>query len=276
MSTATLFDTETNDRDNPEIIEAAWVILEFGNPTSIQGSDLCPHCEGGRLETLSPCDGGREYYRCQSCHLSFRTAQAYRRVIRQRFKPDRPIALDAMATHHITDEDIEHEAPSCTFELPPCEFLIGHNVDFDAGAAGVMENGPKRIDTCALARHLWPDLDCYSQSALLYHLDRANARERLKSAHSAAADILICKTILDAAIAEINRGDQPVTSWEELWQRSEIARLPVVMAFGKHKGMPIADLPESYRRWLLNATDPPIDIYLRQAITGEKPEARLL
>lgn len=180
-----------------------------------------------------------------------------------RFQPSKEIDLGATAAHGILAEDLVGCDPSAMFELPPCDFLIGQNIDFDWQAAG-SPAGPKRIDTCAMARDLWPDLDCYSQAALIYHLDRRNARERLKAAHGAAADILLCKTILDAEIALAK-----VTSWEELWAFSERSRIPRSMAFGKHRGTAIKDLPKDYVRWLLNATDPPIDPYLRKALTGD-------
>jgi exodeoxyribonuclease X len=36
------------------------------------------------------------------------------------------------------------------------------------------------------------------------------------------------------------------------------------MPFGKHKGMPIAEVPKDYVRWLLNQPD--IDPFLRRAL----------
>lgn len=215
---AQILDTETNDKNEPEIIEAAWVNVHFGNPT---------------------------------------TADEIQTVMLQ---PSRPITLGAMATHHIMDEDLIGCDPSASFEIGPIDYLIGHNIDFDWQAAGSPD--VKRICTLALARDLWPTLDCHTQSALIYHVDRQNARERLKNAHSAAADILLCKTILDAEIALL-----AVESWDELWQRSEQARVPKIISFGKHRGMVIKDLPRDYVAWLLRATDPPIDPYLRKALT---------
>lgn len=237
---AAIIDTETNDRDNAEVIELAWLEIDFGNPTTISAKRT-----GNALAMLT------------------------NEPVCFRFQPVRPVTLGAMATHHITTEMLQGEDPSSMAEIPPFEFITGHNIDFDAKALGIMD-GPKRIDTCALARAIWPELDCYSQSALLYHLDRANARERLQKAHSAAADVLICKTILDHEIAATG-----VQSWEELWQHSEIARVPVRMAFGKHRGVLIKDLDPGYKRWLLNATDPPIDEYLRKALTGDTQQRTL-
>jgi len=228
--TAQIFDSETTDTgDDAEIIEAAGFPLIFGNP-----SQEDPNAKPWQL----------------------------------RFQPSKPIALGAMSTHHIMDEDLVGCDPSSMFELPQCEFLIGHNVDFDWKVAGSPD--VNRICTLALAREIWPTLDCHTQSALIYHLDRQNARQRLRGAHNALCDVGLCKTILDAIIAETG-----VTSWEELWRRSEEARIPKVISFGKHKGMAIKALPPDYVRWLLNANDPPIDEYLRRALTDRQPQRTL-
>jgi exodeoxyribonuclease X len=48
-------------------------------------------------------------------------------------------------------------------------------------------------------------------------------------------------------------------SWEGIWRRSELARIPIVMTFGKHKGVPIKDVPADYKRWLLG--QPELDPY---------------
>lgn len=231
--TALIFDTETHDSKEPEIIEAAWVEVSFGNPTIIDPVPI--EEEEGTVFS--------------------------EQVESVRLKPSKPITLGALATHHIMDEDLTKCQPSSTFKLPSSDYLIGHNVDFDWQAAG-SPPGAKRICTLALCRELWPEADSHTQSAMLYLLDRANARKRLRNAHSAAYDVFICKTILDAIIAKVG-----VKSWEELWTRSESARIPKVMTFGKHKGVPMADVPADYKRWLLGQPD--VDDYLRIALGGK-------
>ena len=135
-------------------------------------------------------------------------------------------------------------------------YLIGHNIDFDWNAIG--QPDIKRICTLALSRKAWPTLDSHSQSALLYYLDRAHARDTLRNAHSAQADIHICATILEHLCRALH-----ITTLEALWQASENARLPTHMTFGKHKGTPLAEVPKDYVRWLLD--QPNVDPYLRQA-----------
>lgn len=177
-----------------------------------------------------------------------------------RFKPSKPISLSAMAVHHIMDEDLENCPPSSSFSLPDdIDYLIGHNVDFDWSAAGKPE--VKRICTLAFSRNLWPELESHTQSAMIYFLERDSARRLLQGrAHSAFEDVQNCLIILGHIVKKLGGID----SWETLWHRSEIARIPTVMPFGKHKGTPIKDIPADYKRWLLNQPD--IDQYLIKAI----------
>jgi len=176
----------------------------------------------------------------------------------QRYNPGKPISLGALATHHILDEELIDCPPSSNFQLPSgLEYLIGHNIDFDWQVLG--QPAVKRICTLALARKVWPNLDSHSQSALLYFLDRKNAREQLREAHSALADVHICGKILEAICTELK-----INSVEDLWVASEKARMPTHMPFGKHKGVLLSEVPMDYRSWLLGQPD--IDPYLRKAL----------
>ena len=120
----------------------------------------------------------------------------------QRYNPGKPISLGALATHHIMDEELVSCAPSASFKLPAdTKYLIGHNIDFDWVAIGSPQ--VKRICTLALARSLWPDLDSHTQSALLYYFERATARDQLRNAHSALADVWICSKIVGKIIEKL-------------------------------------------------------------------------
>jgi exodeoxyribonuclease X len=176
----------------------------------------------------------------------------------QLYRPSKPISLGALAIHNIMDEDLADCPPAASFALPAdTEYLIGHNVDFDWGVIGKPDL--KRIDTLCLCRKLWPEADAHTQSAMLYLLERPTARERLRDVHSAAADVQVCLTILSHVLERI-----ATSTWEELWIASEEARVPELMPFGKHKGLPIQEVPADYKRWLLGQSD--VDPYLVKAL----------
>ena len=179
----------------------------------------------------------------------------------QRYNPGKPISLGALATHHIMDEDLVDCPASSTFQLPAgTKYLIGHNIDFDWVAIGKPE--VKRICTLALARSLWPELDSHTQSALLYHFERSTARDQLRNAHSALADVWICSKIVGQIIDKLN----PV-SLDALWEMSEKARIPKVMPYGKHKGEFISQMPADYKQWLLRQDN--VSEYLRKALEAK-------
>jgi len=176
----------------------------------------------------------------------------------QRYNPGKPITLGALATHHIMDEELVDCPPATSFTLPDhIDYIIGHNIDFDWEVIGKPE--VKRICTLALARKIWPDLDSHTQSALLYYLERRSARIQLRNAHSALIDVGICAVILNHIRHQLN-----VKSIEDLYAESEKARVPTTMPFGMHKGLPLADIPSDYRKWLLGQKD--IDPYLRRVL----------
>lgn len=179
-------------------------------------------------------------------------------VFEQRFRPTKLIELGALATHHIMDEDLLGMPPSGSFALPnDVTHLIGHNIDYDWNVAGTPN--VRRICTLALSRYLFPTINSHTQSAMLYHLERATARQNLIGAHSALADVGNCRRILGFLIALM----PGIQTWDDLWQASEAARVPTVMSFGKHKGELIQNIPFSYKQWLLGQD---IDPYLRQAL----------
>jgi exodeoxyribonuclease X len=177
----------------------------------------------------------------------------------QLYRATKQIALGALATHHIYDEELADCQPHTDFKRPSdVQYIIGHNVDYDWKVSGQPE--VKRICTLALSRSLYPEADSHSQSAMTYLIDRKNARSLSRAAHSALADVQNCRSLLAHLIGRSG----PVADWESLWELSEQARVPKIMTFGKHKGMPITNVPADYKRWLLGQAD--VDPYLQAAL----------
>jgi len=180
----------------------------------------------------------------------------------QRYKPTKPITFGAMGVHHIMDEDLLDCEPSSAFEFPDCEYVIGHKVDFDVDLVVPLTQA-KRICTLALCRYLYPDVGSHTLSAMMYYLYRDTARDRLVNAHSALAYIKNTTLILMKIVEKTG-----AQTWEELYTISELARIPTVMAFGKWKGTPIADVPRDYVQWYLRQDDK--DPYLEKAFRSRQ------
>ena len=182
----------------------------------------------------------------------------------QRFNPHKKITLGSQAITGIFDDDVADKPPHTDFELPKdCEYLIGHNIDFDADVltnADCDLSSIKRICTLALARHFFPQLDSHSLGALLCFFEPQVAKKNIKFAHGAKYDIWFTFLVLKA-ICNQHR----ITDMAQLYQASEHARKPTVMRFGKHKGVAIKDLPADYVDWLLKQAD--LDPYLHLALT---------
>lgn len=183
-------------------------------------------------------------------------------TVSERFNPGKPISCGAMAVHHITDNDVKHCKPFSSFHLPgDPAYIIGHQIDFDWLALG--KPNVKRICTMALCRMIWPLADAHTLTAMLYYLDLPYARWNAPEAHGAAADVNMCFHLLSIIMRQQQMA--LVTDYEKLWEQSEIARIPTVMGFGKHKGMAVKDVPRDYKDWMLRQAD--CDPYLRIAFT---------
>ena len=184
-------------------------------------------------------------------------------VFDEYFSCPKPIALGALATHHILETDIAEKPSFDTFKMPQdVQYLIGHNIDYDIKA--VQKCQPdftvKGICTLALCRMVWPELP-HTLSAMYYHVmdDLELARKHLRHAHNAKADIYFTGVILKTLVEQLGIKDM-----NSLFIMSESARIPKYITFGKHKGTAIKDLDSGYVSWLLKQPD--LDPYLRKAI----------
>lgn len=175
------------------------------------------------------------------------------------------ISWGAMAVHNILQSDIENKPHFTNFELPEgTEYIIGHNVDYDIKAISkchIEYLSLKGICTLALARYTWPKTDSHKLSALVYMLENGSERARsaVRGAHNAAADIKMTAFLLNAIVEK-----NSIKSLKDLYQLSELARIPKVMTFGKYAGTAIKDLPGSYVSWLLAQDN--LDPHLAKAL----------
>jgi exodeoxyribonuclease X len=189
--------------------------------------------------------------------LDLRVSSTYE----QRFNPGVKSSLGALATHNILDSELTDCPTPDTFTLPDdTTFIIGHNIDFDWKVIG--EPDVKRIDTLCLVRNVLPNLDSHKLGACLYHFMGDDAKPLVTGAHGALNDCEMVRHLL-RYIVPYYRIEGEFFDWAAMWAASEFARVPSIMAFGKHKGTSIKDLPADYVKWL-KGTD--IDPYLRKAL----------
>jgi len=191
-----------------------------------------------------------------------------KQIFDQLYQVGQPISYAAMAVHHILESDLVGQPFYNEFKLPAqTTYIIGHNVDYDIAAiarCGVNVSHLKPICTLALARHVWENAEAHNISALIYLISKGSdkAREMLKGAHRADADIILTANILMHIIHQLN-----IQDIEQLYITSEEARIPKSITFGKHKGTAIQDLPADYIQWLMRQDD--LDPYLRKALEAK-------
>lgn len=194
----------------------------------------------------------------------------------QRVNPGKPIELGAIVVTHILEEDIK-DCPSVdTLKLPEASYWIAHNCDYDWNVLGKPD--VKRIDTLALSRWLHPELDSHTQGAMLYYYMGPASIPLLKKAHSALCDITNLRDVLQFLLNDLQdlKNLYPKTL-EELWEISELARIPIKMTFGKHRGktyLEVAKTDPSYFTWWETKSDTKPDEYQQQAIINAMKEAK--
>ncbi len=193
--------------------------------------------------------------------VAYRTTDG--KDVNEFFKPNLPIKIGAMATHHITEKMV-HDKPA--FKGSPCyhdlsqrfaagEIFIAHNAPFDI--AMFEKEGLKIgsfIDTLKVARALDPEakIESYAMQYLRYLLQI----EVDAVAHDAWGDILVLEQLFYRMLKKIM--EQKEVGKEEAIQlmikiSSEPSLLRVI-PFGKYRGEKIEDIAQkdpAYLKWLL-------------------------
>lgn len=179
--------------------------------------------------------------------------------------PGMPIPAGASAVHGITDQDVV-DAPSLSeFMVEHGEaladedtVLVCHNAPFDKQHFGPFMPGLLgTICTLKLSRIAYENADNHKLQTLKFWLNlEVDVPHHM--AHTALADCQVT--------AELIRRMAKDTGWTlgDMFHLSNQPRLLKVMPFGKHKGMPIQDLPKQYVRWLRNL--PEMDEDLRYTL----------
>ena len=176
-------------------------------------------------------------------------------VASQIIRPCKSIPADACAVHHITDDDVAG-APSWP-EVWPRIFngaqnviaFAAHNASFESKWIGaeLLREKPL-ICTYKAALRIWPDAPEHKNQTLRYWLKLPVDRDRTIPTHRALPDAYVTAHLLHKILTSGACVDDIV-----LWS-GQPALLHIV-AFGKHKGLKWADVPDGYLDWTIFKSD---------------------
>ena len=192
------------------------------------------------------------------CQIAFKTAGGP--VVDELFNPGRPISIEAMAVHHITNEMVAAKPP---FKGSPAYealkslledekgILVAHNAGFDLDMLrkeGLQTD--RVICTYKLSRYLDSEgiIPQYNLQYLRYFLKL----DIDAVPHSALGDILVLEGLFNRIRARFDMDEEADAAAHML----KISSAPVLVArmpFGKHKGLKMDQVPRDYLNWLINS-----------------------
>jgi DNA polymerase III epsilon subunit-like protein len=194
------------------------------------------------------------------CQLCYKVEE---KLVNELYKPDRPISIESMAVHHITEKMV---AGKPVFKGSP-EFrelqdlidsggiVIAHNAKFDVGMLekeGIKVG--KTIDTFRVARHL--DKDGKIPSYRLQYLRYLLGIEVEAVAHDAMGDVLVLEKLFERLLKKIMETEN-ISRETAIDQMVDISSHPVIFkffTFGKYKNDSVEDVAKKdrgYLEWLL-------------------------
>ena len=189
------------------------------------------------------------------CQIAFKTEAGL--IVNELFNPGKPISIEAMSIHHITNEMVKDKPPFKNSdawkklqELLDDEnnMIVAHNAKFDVGMLRKEDIHPqKTICTYKLARFLDTEgkIPEYNLQYLRYYLNlNIDA-----SPHDALGDMLVLEALFKRIHAKINE----IFEADAIDKMIELTNNPILlprMPFGKHKGEKFDKIPVDYLQWL--------------------------
>jgi DNA polymerase III epsilon subunit-like protein len=189
------------------------------------------------------------------CQIAFKTEAGL--IVNELFNPGKPISIEAMSIHHITNEMVKDKPPFKNSdawkklqELLDDEnnMIVAHNAKFDVGMLRKEDIHPqKTICTYKLARFLDTEgkIPEYNLQYLRYYLNlNIDA-----SPHDALGDMLVLEALFKRIHAKINE----IFEADAIDKMIELTNNPILlprMPFGKHKGEKFEKVPVDYLQWL--------------------------
>jgi exodeoxyribonuclease X len=156
--------------------------------------------------------------------------------------PERQIEPGAFAIHGISNEMCvgKPKLAEVAKLLPESGWMICHNAPFDTRMIASVYTPAATLCTLALSRKYITGTTNHKLATLQSELGLPD-----RKSHSALGDILTVHDLLQVILPKTG------TTLEALFKRASTPKMLHVMPFGKHKGVPILNVPADYRAWLL-------------------------
>lgn len=180
--------------------------------------------------------------------------------------PGIPIPAEAMAIHHLRDEEVRGAN-----QIGPVLQLLNdqygpfipaaHNAAFDQKF--LPSFSPDWICTYRCARHIWPDFPRHGNQFLRYQLKLLNEPDELAMPpHRARPDAYVSAHLLVRMLEE--------KTPEELLALTKAPILIKTVGFGKHFGQEWSKVPKDYLYWILRGKDFDPDVAYTAAYWSNK------
>jgi DNA polymerase III epsilon subunit-like protein len=190
------------------------------------------------------------------CQIAFKPENGP--AVCELFNPGKPISIEAMAIHHITEKMVADKPPfKESDEYVKLQklvsdinnIIVAHNAKFDMTMLLVEGISTQRvICTLKLARHLDKNgvIPKYNLQYLRYFLGlEINAK-----AHDASGDILVLEKLFSRLNIKFRKNAKLMDPVQEMIHISSKPVLLPRMPYGKHKGVLFSDVPREYLEWL--------------------------
>ena len=190
------------------------------------------------------------------CQIAFKPEDGS--VVCELFKPGKPISIDAMAIHHITEKMVADKPPfQGSDEYNQLQKLVSdinnvivaHNAQFDMKMLhmeGIFST--RVICTLKLARYLDKNgvIPKYNLQYLRYYL----GLEIEAKSHNALGDILVLEKLFSRLNTKFQKNDKLKDPVQEMINISNNPVMIARMPFGTHRDKLFSEVPRDYLEWL--------------------------
>jgi exodeoxyribonuclease X len=173
------------------------------------------------------------------------------------FKPTIPIPPQAMAVHHITNEDVAGLEPCSQGDIAAAiagaEFVVAHNAAYEQQYMDpALLEGRHLICTYKCSLHIWPEAPAHNLQTLRYWKGLPVDEDLAWPPHRAAPDTHVTAHLLSAMLVTERVND--------LVQWTKMPRLHLTCPIGDFRGKPWSEVRHDFLIWIVNKAGMEADI----------------